>query len=93
MSNPFETIGFVLDATLAAAVPLWIQQYKAKGGPDDRDRERVREMAQLIGEKGDILVFNALAEALAVLSFCPGGVKFRGERWETKPKGESDDGP
>lgn len=28
--------------------------------------------------------FNALAEGLAIMSFCPGGVTFLGNHWETK---------
>lgn len=55
-----------------------------------------RGVAQLLAEKGDVLMygggrrgeaaeaFNHLAHALAVMSFLPGGVRFAGTCWETK---------
>jgi hypothetical protein len=34
-------------------------------------------------KKGDTAkAFNALADGLAMLAFCPGGVKFMGQKWE-----------
>jgi len=96
MNDPFGLIGDLLTISLSAAVPLRILEYQKAGGPTDDDRERARRFASVLGEKGDILqfrgkkkgetaeVFNRLADALAVLSFCPGGVKFRGEHWEGK---------
>lgn len=36
-------------------------------------------------ERGEVaLGFNLIAEALALLAFCPGGVVFAGEHWQAK---------
>lgn len=35
------------------------------------------------GEMG--LAFNAVAEGVAILAYCPGGVVFAGSHWEVKP--------
>jgi hypothetical protein len=52
--------------------------------------------ADLLASKGDILqfgskkkgeaaeIFNRVAEAIAIMSFCPGGVTLFGEHWEAK---------
>lgn len=101
-SDPFGLIGDLLTISLSTAVPLRIMEYKQRGGPTEEDRERTRAFAEVLGEKGDILqfrgakkgetaaVFNGLADAIAVLAFCPGGVKFRGERWEANPEPTTD---
>lgn len=54
-----------------------------------------KNIAQLLGEKGDCLffkhegetarVFNALAEGIAVLAHAPGGVKAFGRHWCAGP--------
>ena len=84
----------LLRIALSAAVPLRIMALRARGGPSDFDVKMVREASQLLGEKGDLLmfrgrkhgetakVFSVLAESLAVLAFCPDGVTFFGEHWE-----------
>lgn len=101
--DPFGLIGDLLTISLSAAVPLRIMEYKQRDGPTEDDYTRVRAFAWVLGEKGDILqfrgakkgetaeVFNGLADALAVLSFCPGGVKFRGEHWEANPQPQPTD--
>jgi hypothetical protein len=79
----------------AAAVPLRIAEYKARGGPAAADIGRAREFGRVLGEKGDALLFrgkrgepaelfNRLADAVAVMAFCPGGVKVFGELFEVK---------
>jgi hypothetical protein len=85
-----------LSIALSAAVPLHIVELKAKGGPDAADLKKAQELSQILGERGDILLFgggkkgeaadmfNSTAHALAVLSFLPGGVKLFGGHWETK---------
>lgn len=102
--DPFGLIGDILSISLSAAVPLRIIDYKRQGGPTDDDRERARRTGHLIAEKGDVLqfrgkkkgeaaeIFNALADGLAVLAFCPGGVKFLGHHWDatTEAKGPTD---
>ena len=84
----------LLRIALSAAVPLRIMALHARGGPSDFDVRMAREGSQLIGEKGDLLmfrggklgetaqVFTVLVESLAVLAFCPGGVTFLGEHWD-----------
>jgi hypothetical protein len=80
----------LLSISLSAAVPLCIAEYLSRGGPQQDDVERARRFAHTLAEKGDILlyrgrkpgqtseVFNGLADALAILAFCPGGVKVFG---------------
>lgn len=88
--------GAALSIALSVAVPLRIAEYQKGGGPGDADRDRVREFAIVLGEKGDVLqyggkpgeaadLFNRLADGLAVLSFQPGGVKAFGEHWQGYP--------
>lgn len=78
-----------LEICLSAAVPLWIDDLKQKGGPDDRDRELAQEYGSILAEKGDVLqfggkkgeaadLFNKLAHAVAVLAFQPGGIRVFG---------------
>lgn len=82
---------------LSAAVPLKIAEYQRRGGPDEEDFIRTREYADVLGGKGDTLqytgkkgdatrLFNGLADALAVMAFCPGGVKFAGARYQAHEK-------
>ena len=83
----------LLRTALAAAVPLWI--HDLQGTPWDVLQARAPVCAQVIAEHGDDILyasrvkgatakaFNALAEALAVLSFVPGGVTFLGLHFET----------
>ena len=92
-----DTTHALLQASLAAAVPLWCAEIRARGAAN---WERVvparsHELARIIAEHGDIIqfrskkrgetaaAFNALAEALALMSFAPGGVRFLGDRWES----------
>lgn len=82
----------LLRISLQAAVPLhaWDMQRM----PLDHLLRLGPELSQIIAEKGDIIqfrggkkgetaaAFNALAKALALLSFFPGGVRFLGDRYE-----------
>ncbi len=82
--------------TLEVAVPLWIQRWRGRSWVERLVRSA--ECAEIVAAKGDVLqygggprekgeaakAFNALAEGLAIVSFCPGGVKFCGLHWETK---------
>ena len=82
----------LLSSTLQLAVPLWIE--RLRGAPWEHVERRARECSQVIAEHGDNLLFrskkkgdtaeafNRLAEGIACLSFCPGGVKIFGEHWE-----------
>lgn len=84
----------LLSSMMQMAVPLWIMQFKAKGGPSEEDRKRAQETSEILGEHGDILLcgggkkgecadqFNRTAEAIAVLAFVPGGVTIFGTHFE-----------
>lgn len=83
-----------LSIAMAAAVPLRVMQLRERGGPNDDDRRRAQDAAQLIGEKGDLLmftggkpgetarIFNETAHAIAVLAFYPGGITIFGQHYE-----------
>jgi hypothetical protein len=87
-----------LPAALDAAVPLYVERFR-RLPPDELERAfadhaRLMELATLIGEHGDDLlfrskkpgasadVFNRVAEGIALLSFCPGGIDLFGRHWE-----------
>lgn len=82
----------LLVASLSAAVPLWISVLADL--EMDFILERAKKCGAIVAEKGDIILykskhkgasaaaFNALAEGLACLAFCPGGVRFLGLHWE-----------
>ncbi len=85
-----------LAIALSAAVPLRIAAYRQHGGPDAEDLERARRHSLVVAEKGDVLqyggkdgeaaeLFNSLADALAIMAFCPGGVDFAGDHYEATP--------
>lgn len=83
----------LLKIALETAVPVWMWGMIEKGGPDETDYERTKESVERLGAQGDILMFgggkkgvvadlfNGLAHGIAVLSFCPGGVKTFGMRF------------
>ena len=85
-----------LSDMMALAVPLYISKLKAKGGPDAEDYKRATEFSSVLGERGDILLFgggkkgecadmfNRTAEAVAILSYSPGGVTVFGSHFEAK---------
>ncbi len=71
---------------LDLAVPLRIMEYERSGGPASSDFERARAFGVVLASEGDVLLFggrkgraaelfNGLTDAVAVMSFCPGGVK------------------
>lgn len=95
----FDTVsqkpaGGLLAIAISAAVPLRIIELVRRGGPSDADVKAAGEFSQVLGEKGDRLLFrssvpgetadlfNRLAESIAVLSFCPGGVTMFGQKYE-----------
>ena len=87
----------LLTVTLELAVPLW--QMKLKNMPWSEALAGIKGASDLIGSKGDILQFgggkkgevakvlNKMAEAIAVLSFLPGGVTLFGQHWEDQHPG------
>lgn len=84
----------LLRLTVECAVPLWIE--RAKHMTEAERTSRASMCAQIIAEKGDVIMFkskkagetagavNALCEGLALCSFAPGGVKFLGLVFETR---------
>lgn len=88
----------LLPIALSVAVPLWIMQLEEKGGPTKEDFENLKETENLIAAHGDELLyrskkegrtaelFNKTAKAIAVLSFCPGGINIFNQHFEGKFK-------
>ena len=90
--------GELLKSALGAAVPLWIEQLRPLGREaifarvKELQAAEIRDGMPLIGAEellfrgskpGDSArAFNAVAEALACLSFCPGGVRAFGGHWD-----------
>lgn len=82
----------LLTSSLAVAVPLW--QHKLKDVPMDDLVQRVAEAGKMIAQDGEKLLygsnvkgevadlFNRTAEAIAILSFLPGGITIFGQHWE-----------
>jgi len=77
---------------LTFTVPLHIMELRAQGGIQECHIAVMSHFANVIGEKGDVLlyergpereeIFRMLAEGLAILAFFPGGVTFCGQHFE-----------
>ena len=86
-----------LQTSLSAAVPLWILEKQKQSWAEIQ--QRIPYCLQMIVEHADdalfkskvkgqtAAAFNAIAEAIAILSFVPGGVTTFGSHWETQFKG------
>lgn len=84
----------LIKASLAVAVPLWVEDLKLM--PWSYIQRRAKECSNVVAEKGDIILyrsgkkgasaeaFNRLAEGVACLSFVPGGVTVFGQHWENE---------
>jgi hypothetical protein len=84
----------LLVTALSAAVPLRILELCKRGGPTDEDLARVKAYQKDLSEHGEDLFFrskkpggsaerfNQTADTIAVLSFCPGGIRIFGERYD-----------
>ena len=89
-----------LAAFMEIAVPMAICEIQGNGGPTDVDWSEARRFVSDLAEHGDVLLYGAgrkgqaadlasrLAHAVAVLSFCPGGVTTFGHHFETKTQAE-----
>jgi hypothetical protein len=86
-----------LAVSLSGAVPLWAMKIRQEHPSDwDYIKARAEACSQVIAEHGDNILFkskkpgetarafNALAEAIACLSFLPGGVTVFGQHWENE---------
>lgn len=81
---------------LDTSVPIRVLALQEQGGPIQEDFKRIQGHDQLLGERGNFLwmkskkkgetakVANAVADAIAVLSFVPGGITLFGQHWESK---------
>lgn len=88
-----STRALIVD-TLEVAVPLWIARLREV--PWTLIDARREPCMMMIAEHGDDILFrskkpgntakafNALAEAVAILSFVPGGVKVFGREWSNR---------
>lgn len=84
----------LLPDLLSVAVPLWIDKIKSE--PFETIQARAKICFGTIAHKGDTILFkskkkgetaegfNRLAEGIACLSFCPGGVTAFGSHFEAK---------
>lgn len=93
MTNDINPARVLLLNTLSIAVPLWIEEFKKL--PWEEVSRLTMGCAQIVAEKGDILMFgsktpgataeafNAMAKGIAVLSFVPGGITFFDTHWES----------
>jgi hypothetical protein len=92
--------GEILPLVLSTAVPLWIYQFM--GLTNEERIEKVRqindddfcvEMEYVLhrgSKKGQSAkAFNKLAQSIALLSFCPGGVRAFGSLWEAPQQDDS----
>jgi len=92
---------------LAVAVPLYIAQLRGlpdkefqatwQGWIDESTLEAAGVFSEVLpagaGKPGDAArAFNALAKALAAMSFVPGGVPFGTRRYEAHPADEPEEG-
>ena len=85
----------LLKSSLETAVPLWIEKLKEKGGPTSEDFSGLSSISDILGSRGDILLFgngkkgeaaeqfNMVAKSIAILSFVPGGITLFETHWET----------
>lgn len=89
MIDPYEAhVKSLIQAHLDCTVPLAIARLRAGGGPTEEDFARVRAYASYLGSNGDALLYHVkgktgqamdvLVDAVAVLAFCPGGIRLYG---------------
>lgn len=84
----------LLSIALSAAVPLKIMEIQARGGITGDDLKQLPQIAQLLAEHGDDLlfksvkkgetakVFNEVVCGIAILAFVPGGITIFGQHFE-----------
>lgn len=101
MTDAFQSFDHhPIKAFVGVAVPLRIMAIvQGWGEPQPHHWVQAKEINDWLGEKGDLLLFkskekgetaslaNALAQAIAVLSFLPGGIEIFGCRFDAKQYG------
>jgi hypothetical protein len=82
----------LLSISLQAAVPLWAEKLQSDSW--EVLQNKIKEASTVISEHGDEILFkskkkgetakyfNIMAEAIAILSFCPGGITIFGSHYE-----------
>jgi hypothetical protein len=87
----------ILQEFLQMAVPLWIMRFK--GLPWEDLKQVMKESETVLEESGELATFaqfkqgqsakafNAIAKAIAALSFMPNGIEIFGRHFETKYEG------
>jgi hypothetical protein len=81
---------------LASTVPMWIEWIKnwyPQGCPMTKKGIEILSKELLSGGKtvGEVPVeyFSELSKAIAILSFCPGGITIFGQHWESSISSKS----
>ncbi len=84
----------LIQAHLDAAVPLLIRELLEEGGPTEYHYQRVREHGRFLAEHGEAILYrkqgktseamNKLVESVAVLAFCPGGIRLFGCEFDAR---------
>jgi hypothetical protein len=85
----------LLRLSVQLSVPLIIDDLRRQGGPNNFQWDWVRDFADELAARGDILqfkgergetaiIFNRFAYALAILAFLPGGVRFAEMHFEAR---------
>lgn len=84
--------GHPLPMTLSMAVPLWAHKLSQRSIEDIFNRDELEALQTRLWEAGEAVIyrvegktadgFNALAEIIARLAFCPGGVRCFGMHWQ-----------
>lgn len=95
-SGQFQPGLSLLSISLSAAVPLRIMKLIREGGPTEADFARITSYQKDLTENGADLFFrntnedatatrfNQVADAIAVLSFAPGGITIFGQHFDGK---------
>lgn len=86
----------LLATHLDVQVQLYICLFLERDGPTDEDFAKASDISLLIAERSDNILYRGkkkgetaelvskLAWGIALMSFCPGGIKVFGRHWETK---------
>jgi hypothetical protein len=83
----------LVSATVGTMVPLFVTELKQRGGPAPSDFDRARAFAPVLAERADTMMYGGkrgeaaklmsdMCFAIAVLSFCPGGINIFGNQFE-----------
>ncbi|MBC8488483.1 MAG: hypothetical protein H8D45_20845 [Bacteroidetes bacterium] len=84
----------LLTSSLEVAVPLWVESFRNYSW--DKLKNVMNESQEVFGECAEAVLyriegksakaFNALAKAIAALSYVPGGIEIFGMKWHSSNK-------